>query len=121
MAQYIKKLIENANGGVAEAWAGQQLVVNLPLNRASVKESGWRDGQYIADGKGECVPPINWVEPDVKVLLTTKEYPIGTPVADIVFEVIATRMLTLTDKPDGTGPNPFLGGALEEVPEPSAV
>lgn len=119
MAQYISKEITNEAGGVASAWRAKDLIVNLDTNRAHVTEGGWANGQYIADGKPECVPPIRWVEPDISVLLTTASVPADTPIEDVVFNVIVNRMLTLDDLPDGSGPNPFKGGTLETVPEPT--
>jgi len=119
MAKYISKEITNAAGGVASAWRATELVVNMDTNRAHVKEGGWFNGQFIADEKQQCVPPILWLEPDVDALLVSASIPADTPVADIVFSVIANRMLTLDDLPDGSGPNPFKGGTLETVPDPT--
>ena len=119
MEQYIAKEITNENGGVASAWGGLDLVVNLETKRAHVTEGGWASGQHIADGKGQCVPPIRWVEPDITVLVTAASIPADTPIEEIVFNVIVNRMLTLDDMPDGSGPNPFKGGTLEDVPDPS--
>ena len=117
--QFINKTIENSSGAVANAWRAKQLVVNLDQNRAHVKEGGWKNGQYIADQKGEAAPPINWVEPDIDALVTTQEYPVGTKVADIVFDVVSARMLSLSENPDGSGPNPFQGGVMEDIPAPT--
>lgn len=119
--KYIDKTIENRSGGVANAWVGKNLVVDVNNNRAHVKVGGWKDGQYIADKKGEAVPPINWIEPDIKALLNTEDHLTDTLLFDTVFEEISKRMLTLADKPDGSGVNPFQGGILRDVPEPTPV
>ena len=118
MSQYILKEIENSSGGVAGAWFGKDLVVNVTTNRAHVKMGGWKDGQYIADGKGQAVPPINWVEPDVKAILATEDYATDTPLFDIVFSEMVKRMITLDETPDGQA-NPLQGGVLTDVPDPT--
>lgn len=120
MAQYILKQIENVNGGVAEAWYGKNMVVNISGNRAHIKMGGWKDGQYLADKKGEAVPPILWVEPDVQALLTTEAYAVDDKLFDIIFAEITKRMVTLAEKPDGSGDNPFKGGVLTDVPDPTS-
>ena len=119
MSKYIEKTIENVSGGVGGAWFGKDLVVNVSTDRAHIKMGGWKDGQYIADSKGEAVPPIVWVEPSVKELLATEEYPVDTPLFDIIFGEIVKRMITLSDKPDGSGVNPFQGGVVSDIPEPT--
>jgi len=77
MLKYLQKTIENEDGGIASAWEGLDLVVNLETRKAHVRERGWKTGQYLADGKGPCVPPILWKEPDIDILVTVAEYPVG--------------------------------------------
>lgn len=120
MSVYLKKQIEDENGAVAEAWRGKELVANLDTGRAHVVEAGYKNGQYIADGKRECVIPILWTEPDITALITTKDYPAGTSVFDIVFEVIAGRMLTMDNIPGTTTPNPLKDAVITEVPTPTS-
>lgn len=119
MSKFIEKTIENSNGGSAGAWVGGDLQVNVAANTAIVRMRGWKTGQYIADKKGNSVPPIVWKETDMQALATTANHSAGVSLLDIVFDELVKRMLTLDDKPDGSGPNPFKDGVLKDVPAPA--
>jgi hypothetical protein len=120
MAKYLKKLVtEETTGNQAECFIALELVTNLIARTAHVKEGGWKNGQFLADGKDQAISPILWMEPDIDVLLTGQSYDPGVAVEAILFDVIGYRMITLDDLPDGSGPNPFKGGTFEDIPDPS--
>ncbi len=120
MPKYLKKTItESETGNQAVAFKAVELVANLIDGKAHIKQGGWKSAQRLADGDGQCIQSILWIEPNIDVLLGLQAYPVGTPVEDILFDVIGSRMITLDDLPDGSGPNPFKGGTFEDIPEPS--
>ena len=120
MLKYLSKTITEATTeNVANAHVAVELVANLITKKAHVKEGGWKTAQGIVDGKDQAINPILWQEPNTDDLVTLKEYPAGTSIEEILFDVIGYRMVTLDNKPGTDTPNPYKGGTFEDLPEPT--
>lgn len=120
---YLKKTITNENDGtVAEAWNGVRLDIQLYANKAVLVERGYKDGQYLADGKDRSTPDRVWVEWDLESIMATEDYETGTPVKDIVAGELIKRMVSMEYLPkqnaeDPDISNPWYGAVVTNIPE----
>ena len=120
MSKYLKKTIVDEKTGIqTEACIGVELVANLLTGKAHVKEGCWVDSQKISDGKEQAISPITWLEPVIDDLVTIEDYPSGTKLHDILFEVIGGRMVSMEKIPGTDIDNPFYGGTFEDLPAPT--
>lgn len=116
MAKYLEKTIEDERtGNEASAWIAGSLNVDVVNKTARISELGFKDINTLRAGKQDSVNPVRWEEPDITILKTDKEYPVGTKLEDIIFDVLAQRMVTMDKKPGGRKVNPLIGAIIKDI------